>query len=524
MKSLAPLLIVLRLVLVVVFGIAGVAKLADREGARKALLGFGFPEKLTALFAWLLPILEITVAIVLLPVATAWFGAIGALLLLVVFLVGISVNLAQGKTPNCHCFGQLHSEPVSWKIFARNLVLAAMAILIVVQGKDGVGSMTAWMKGMTTGEWINLLVSALAVVLLVPVFVVLRHIMKQQSALLEAVAAMKKIIEEDYAEPAPIEREDAIPPVEGLPVGAPAPAFTLPSLDDGQLSLDELLALGKPVLLLFVSPSCAPCKTLLPYVRIWQRDYGDFLTVALLSQGTEKDVQSKIAKYEAKHVLLQGESSLADEYQAKWTPAAVLVDRYGKIASPATYGDEEIRLLVTHTVAMAELSNQNGADVNLYRPQIKVGKSLFKVGEPAPRFVLTGLNGTEVSLDSLLGTPTLLLFWNPDCGFCKAMADDLIRWESKPTTTRLVFISSGEESAVRQEGERFRSLFLYDVDFDIAPMFGARGTPSAVLLDATGRLASSLAIGEQNILALLGIRKIALPVAQGIVNGKVSAV
>ena len=263
---------------------------------------------------------------------------------------------------------------------------------------------------------------------------------------------------------------------------------------------------------------------MLPYVRIWQRDYGDFLTVALLSKGTEKDVQRKIAKYEANYVLLQEESSLADEYQAKWTPAAVLIDRYGKIASSATYGDEEIRLLVTHTVATAELSNQNGADVNLYRPQIKVGKSLFKVGEPAPRFALSGLNGTEVSLDSLLGTPTLLLFWNPGCGFCKAMADDLIRWESKQTTTRLVFISSGEESAVRQEGARFRSLFLYDVDFDIAPMFGASGTPSAVLLDATGRLASSLAVGEHNILALLGVRKIALPVAQGIVNGKVSAV
>ncbi|HEX4946012.1 MAG TPA: MauE/DoxX family redox-associated membrane protein [Blastocatellia bacterium] len=512
------ILLLARLVLFFVFGVAGISKLADREGSRRALTGFGVPDALTTPLAWLLPVAEILVAVALIPLSTAWLGGVGALVLLVAFLVGIGVNLARGQSPDCHCFGQLHSEPVSWKVFVRNVVLAGIAALLVVQGQDRVGlSATEWMNEMRTGEVISLLFGLVAVAVLIPIFVMLRRALKQQAAMLETVTAMKKLIEEDYPEPLPIEREDAAPPVEGLPVGAPAPAFSFATLEGTQMSLDDLLARGKSVLLFFVSPNCSPCKTLLPHIRVWQRDYSDFITIALLSKGAEKDVHRKMAKYEVGPILLHGESPIADEYQAKWTPAAVLVDRSGKIASPVTYGDEAIRSLVTHTVATADAANQTAG---IPRPQIKVGKSLFNVGEPAPRVALPALDGKEVALDSFLGEATLLLFWNPGCGYCKAMADDLIRWEAKPNATRLVFVSAGEAAELKTESERFRSVFLHDADSDIAAMFGANGTPSAVLLDETGRIASSLAVGEQNILALLGVRKVTLPLAKGQVNGK----
>lgn len=510
------LLLIVRLILIVVFGVAGGAKLADHSGSRRALVGFGVSDALAKPLAWLLPLAEIVVAFLLLPLATAWLGGLGALTLLLTFLVGIGVNLARGQAPDCHCFGQLHSEPVSWKVFARNLALALLAAFIVVQGKDNVGwSATAWMNEMKTREIVTLLLSFSAVTLLALVLLWLRRILKQQAALLETVTAMKKIIEEDYIELAPVERADAAPPVEGLPVGAPAPEFSFATLAAGQLSLAELLGWGKPVLLLFVSPTCSPCKSLLPQIRAWQRDYDDYLTIALLSKGTETEVRNKLAKYEVQRVLLQGESSIADEYQAKWTPAAVLIDRSGKIASPVTSGDAAIRALVTHTIATAEPTRQNDNEAKMAHPQIKLGKSLFNVGEPAPRFALPNLAGHEIRLDSLLGKETLLLFWNPGCGFCQAMADDLLRWEAKSGGTQLVFIASGEAATVKKESERFRSLFLHDAEFDIAPIFGVSGTPTAVLLDSTGRIASSLAVGEQNILALLGIRKVALPLAKG---------
>lgn len=511
-----------RVILAIVFGVAGIAKLMDREGARRALTGFGLSQVLAAPFAWVLPLVEILVAVALLPLATAWFGGVGALLLLTSFLLGISVNLIKGNAPNCHCFGQLHSEPVSWSVFARNLLLALIAALIVVQGKDNPGlSAVDWMLDLRAGEAVSLFLSAVAVALLVAVFVLLRKALKQQAMMWETVETLKKTMDEDYAELVPVEREDALPPVEGLPVGAVAPSFTLPTLIGQQISLENLLARGKAVLLLFVSPGCSPCKTLLPHVRAWQRDYAEHLTIVLLSNGTEKEAQAKLARYEAAHLLLQGESSIADEYQAKWTPAAVLINGRGRIASPVTSGDAAIRALVTHAIATSESPASAQPENAAPRPQIKLGGSLFKIGEPAPRFALPDLQNREVDLNDLLGQETLLLFWNPGCGYCKAMADDLRRWEARANShaTRLVFIASGAVAEVRKESERFLSLFLHDADFEIAPLFGANGTPSAVLLDAEGRIASSRAVGEPNILALLGIRKIALPIAQGSING-----
>ncbi len=516
------LLWIARVILVIVFGVAGVAKLMDREGTRRAVTGFGLPDALVTPSVWLLPVGEILVALALLPLATAWIGGLGALALLAAFLMSIGVNLIKGNAPDCHCFGQLYSEPVSWSVFARNAVLAVIAAFIVVQGKDNPGlSAVGWMSDLRTGEAISLLLSAVALALLVSVSVLLRQVFKQQSILLGTVTALQKTMEEDYAEPAPVEREEAVPPVEGLPVGAFAPSFVLPTLTGQTVALEALLAHGKAVLLLFVSPSCSPCKTLLPQVRAWERDYSEHLTIVLLSKGSEKEVQAKLAKYEAAHLLLQGESIVADEYQAKWTPAAVLIDWRGHIASPVTSGDAAIRALVTHAVATSESPASAQPGNAAPRPQIKLGGSLFKIGETAPRFALPDLQNREVDLDDLLGQETLLLFWNPGCGYCKAMADDLQRWEARANSqvTRLVFIASGAVAEVRKESERFLSLFLHDADFEIAPLFGANGTPSAVLLDAEGRIASSRAVGEPNILALLGIRKIALPIAQGSTNG-----
>jgi peroxiredoxin len=512
------ILLIARLMLAAVFGVAGGSKLGDRDGARKALIEFGVPESLTALLAWLLPATELLVAITLLPRATAWLGGVGALALLLLFLVGIGVNLARGNSPDCHCFGQLHSEPVSWSVFARNGVLAALAALIVAQGKDNPGlSAVSWMSELSTGEIVSLVFSVFAAAMLVPAFVMLRRVLKQQTALLETVTAMKKLIDEDYAEPEPVEREDALPPVEGLPVGAMAPAFSLPAFSGGQVSLDDLLACGKSVLLLFVSPTCSPCKTLLPMLKVWEREYGAYLTIALVSKGALEENRKKMAKYDARYLLLQEESKIADEYQARWTPAAVLVNRVGKIASPVSSGEEAIKALVHHTVTtLAAQPAANGANGHI--PQIAVGTSLFKVGEPAPRFSLPDLRGKNVNLEELLGQNTLLLFWDPLCPHCQAMSEDLKRWEETPPkgAPRLVYISSGNIDETMSRHRELKSWTLLDEDFDIGPLFGTNSTPSAVLIDGEGRIASTLAKGARNILALAGIRRVELPIVNGL--------
>src|SRR5215472_16732848 len=128
-------LLIARVVLFVVFLVAGIAKLADLAGSRSALRDFGVPARLAEPFGLLLPLAELAVAVALLLPATAWWGAVGALTLLLLFVVGIGSNLARGQHPDCHCFGQLHKGTAGWPTLLRNLVLAAIAGLVVAFGR-----------------------------------------------------------------------------------------------------------------------------------------------------------------------------------------------------------------------------------------------------------------------------------------------------------------------------------------------------------------------------------------------------
>ncbi|HEY6582020.1 MAG TPA: MauE/DoxX family redox-associated membrane protein [Rubrobacter sp.] len=83
-------LLIARLLLALIFTVAGAAKLADRQGSRQAIVDFGAPSALAASLGLMLPLAELAVAATLLPPSTAWWGAVGALALLSVFIVGIS--------------------------------------------------------------------------------------------------------------------------------------------------------------------------------------------------------------------------------------------------------------------------------------------------------------------------------------------------------------------------------------------------------------------------------------------------
>src|SRR5215212_7524077 len=66
-----------RLLVAAVFILAGVAKLADRQGSRQAIIDFGVPSSLAAPLGLLLPLAELAVAATLLPASTAWWGLWG---------------------------------------------------------------------------------------------------------------------------------------------------------------------------------------------------------------------------------------------------------------------------------------------------------------------------------------------------------------------------------------------------------------------------------------------------------------
>ena len=119
-----------------------------------------------------------------------------------------------------------------------------------------------------------------------------------------------------------------------------------------------------------------------------------------------------------------------------------------------------------------------------------------------PAVELPSLDGPRVKLTELRGRDALLVLWNPDCGFCRAMDGDLLAWEETvgDEAPRLVVVSSGGEAKTRSDG--FRSTVLLDPEFAAGEEFGVGGTPMAVLLGADGRVASGLAAGAEAVLAL----------------------
>jgi methylamine dehydrogenase accessory protein MauD len=487
-----------RLVLAVVFLVAGMAKLADREGSRSALVGFGIAEWLARPMAVLLPLVELVVAGALLPENTAWWSAAGALVLLAAFMVAISVSLARGRTPDCHCFGQIHSAPAGLSTLGRNGVLAAAAAVVVAQGPDGAGpSAVSGLSALNAGAWAALAAGVVTLALAVGGWLILA-LLRQHGRLLLRVEALEARLRQVGLTDAAAEL-----PFVGLPVGARAPAFDLPELSGSSVSLDQLLARGRPVLLLFSEPQCRPCAELLPLVSRWQDADRERLSVVVISQG-EPTANGELTSLGIRDVLLQAEREVAAAYEVPGTPGAVLIEPGGGIASAVALGSDAIHRLVSRALSgQAQGTPLQGSNGDAQDPGSSV--ELARPSELSPALQLPDLTGAVFELSDLRGSETLLLFWDPACEFCRQILEDVRTLEraNHPLGPRkLMLVSTGSIEANRAMG--LHSLILLDDSAEVARAFGAHGTPSAVLLDKEARPASRVVFGGEAVLQLGG--------------------
>jgi uncharacterized membrane protein YphA (DoxX/SURF4 family) len=266
-------LLAARVLLSAVFLVAGAAKLVDREGTRRALVEFGVFEPLAGPLGWMLPWAELLAGFALLLAPGAWYAAVIALGLLAIFIAGIGINLARGRAPDCHCFGQLHSAPVGWSTLVRNIALAFLAAFVVWNGPARVGPSTiAWIADLTLPERLTGAGSAAALALLAMQGFLLVQILRQQGRLLLRLEALELGAPAARAEA--LSRSAEAPPA-GRPVGSHAPEFELDSLAGRRVAMRDLLSGGKPTMLFFTSPACGACLALLPEVARWQRELTD---------------------------------------------------------------------------------------------------------------------------------------------------------------------------------------------------------------------------------------------------------
>lgn len=278
------------------------------------------------------------------------------------------------------------------------------------------------------------------------------------------------------------------------------------------LTLKSLRASGKRVVLVFSDPGCGPCNSLLPDIARWQREHSETLVVASISRGAVDLNRAKSTEHGLTHVLLQQEHEVGAAYKVDRTPSAVLVNADGTIGSALAAGPEAIRRLIGDITSPSPLARRLTAPrphMRLDAPTQPRMSQEIPVGTPAPQVTLPNLDGEMIDLASFRGSSTVLLFWNPNCGFCQRMLADLRVWEAEPPqdTPRLVIASAG--SAHQHSTLDLRAPVLLDDGFRAGRLFGASGTPGAVLLDADGIVASSVAIGAPAIMHLLTATRVA---------------
>jgi methylamine dehydrogenase accessory protein MauD len=505
-------LLLARLLLAVVFAVAGAGKLADRPGSRRAVTEFGVPTLLATPLGVLLPLTELAVAVTLIPASTAWWGAVGALVLLLLFVVGIGANLARGRKPDCHCFGQLHSEPAGWKTLARNGVLAAVAGFVVWRGYGaGAGpSALGWLGDLSTVQAAGLVVGLAVFGAMAAQWWLLLHLLRQNGRILLRVRAL------EWGAPSPNGVAD--PPPAGLPVGETAPDFELAGLRGETLTLGSLLAREKPAMLLFTDPDCGPCTAMLPEIRRWQKEHAEDLTISLVSRGTVEENRAKATEHGLRGVFLQEDWEVSEAYGVEGTPSAVLIRSDGTIGSPVFEGEEGLGTLLAYAVGEhgrtpipthrgdPGVRREAGGDL---RPTPGHGAAWApsvgpRTGEPAPGIELPDLSGKTVALADFRGEKTIVLFWDPGCGFCREMLPDVRALEAAPRedVPKLLVVSAGAVEANREMGLS-SPVVLDNKQSAAGRAFGADGTPSAVLVDEQGRIASELAVGAPAVLELI---------------------
>jgi thiol-disulfide isomerase/thioredoxin len=128
------------------------------------------------------------------------------------------------------------------------------------------------------------------------------------------------------------------------------------------------------------------------------------------------------------------------------------------------------------------------------------------IGAWFPGFNLPDLSGRPVTIDGLLqhSRPALFLFVAPSCEPCAALMPEVEEWNKRlEGKVQIALVSSGdvEENMAKFSGATHT--VLLDAERRIAIAAGARWTPTAVYVDASGKVASHVAAGDQAIRELV---------------------
>ncbi len=121
--------------------------------------------------------------------------------------------------------------------------------------------------------------------------------------------------------------------------GKPAPAFSLPAIQGGSVSLKDFA--GHPMLLNFFASWCPPCRAEIGDLIKLHKQYKErgliivgFATDSKLGSSTEeeaKDVPALVGRLKVEYPVALASDQIVQEYKFKGIPTTVVIDANGKI-------------------------------------------------------------------------------------------------------------------------------------------------------------------------------------------------
>jgi peroxiredoxin len=139
-------------------------------------------------------------------------------------------------------------------------------------------------------------------------------------------------------------------------------------------------------------------------------------------------------------------------------------------------------------------------------PEQRREREGLPLDSPAPEFELPDLAGGRHKLSEFRGKDLLLIFFNPKCGFCTKMADDLAALPVDGGKGRAVpvIVTTGDADENRKliEQHGIRCVVLRQEQLEVASHYRTQGTPMGYRIDAEGKIASELAVGAEPLLEL----------------------
>ena len=127
----------------------------------------------------------------------------------------------------------------------------------------------------------------------------------------------------------------------GLTVGEQAPEMDVVALDGAHMKVGTPRPDGKSTLLLFVSPTCPVCKTLLPVVKSSGKDERDWLNVILASDGSPEEHREFARANGLSGIPYVVSAPLGMTYQVSRLPFAALLDEAGVLRARGLVNSRE---------------------------------------------------------------------------------------------------------------------------------------------------------------------------------------